>query len=106
MVLRLAPRPNKPLLSRTVDPQISSACAGFIEPQFSLKWKPEFPHGGQGCIKHRQFLLRFAKDRDGYRQRIRNAALNGEASLLTYNRVGVGSYQRSMGRFLGQKRKP
>jgi REP element-mobilizing transposase RayT len=30
----------------------------------------------------RQFLLRFAKDRDGYRQRLRDVALNVEAWLL------------------------
>jgi putative transposase len=33
----------------------------------------------------RQFLLRFAQDRDGYRQRLRQAILKVEASLLTYN---------------------
>jgi putative transposase len=33
----------------------------------------------------RKFLLRFAKDRDNYRRRLREAVLNSEASLLTYN---------------------
>jgi len=33
----------------------------------------------------RQFLLRFAKDRDGYRRRLREAVRSVEASLLTYN---------------------
>ncbi len=33
----------------------------------------------------RQFLLRFAKDRENYRRRLRQAALDSEASLLTYN---------------------
>ena len=34
---------------------------------------------------HRQFLLRFAKDRDGYRARLGEAAVNVDASLLTYH---------------------
>ncbi len=34
---------------------------------------------------NRQFLLRFVKDRDGYRRRLREAAQSVEASLLTYN---------------------
>jgi putative transposase len=33
----------------------------------------------------RQFLLRFAKDRDGYRRRLGEAVRSVEASLLTYN---------------------
>ena len=33
----------------------------------------------------RQFLLRFAKDRDGYRHRLREALRSVNASLLTYN---------------------
>jgi putative transposase len=33
----------------------------------------------------RQFLLRFAKDRDGYRHRLREAVRSVNASLLTYN---------------------
>ena len=34
---------------------------------------------------NRQFLLRFARDRDGYRRRLREALGDGEVSLLTYN---------------------
>src|SRR5436309_8780253 len=33
----------------------------------------------------RQFLFRFAKDRDGYRRRLREAIGSVGASLLTYN---------------------
>ena len=33
----------------------------------------------------RTFLLKFAKDRDGYRSRLREATRNVAASLLTYN---------------------
>ena len=33
----------------------------------------------------RKFLLKFARDRDGYRRRLRQAALEFEVSLLTYN---------------------
>jgi putative transposase len=33
----------------------------------------------------RRFLFRFAKDRDGYRRRLRESALSVKASLLTYN---------------------
>jgi putative transposase len=33
----------------------------------------------------RQFLLRFGKDRDGYRRRLREAVRDVDASLLTYN---------------------
>jgi putative transposase len=33
----------------------------------------------------RQFLLRFAKDRHGYRQRLRDAVRSTKASLLSYN---------------------
>lgn len=33
----------------------------------------------------RAFLLRFARDRDGYRGRLREAVLSVDASLLTYN---------------------
>ena len=33
----------------------------------------------------RQFLLRFARDRNGYRRRLRQASRGVEASILTYN---------------------
>lgn len=33
----------------------------------------------------REFLLKFARDRNRYRQRLREAARTGELSLLTYN---------------------
>jgi putative transposase len=35
----------------------------------------------------RQFLIRFAKDQDGYRRRLLEAVRSVEASLLTYNTV-------------------
>jgi hypothetical protein len=44
-----------------------------------------------GCIYHlthrchdRKYLLRFAKDRNGYRRRLREAVLRTRVSLLTY----------------------
>jgi hypothetical protein len=49
-------------------------------------------HLTQRC-HDRPFLLRFAKDRDGYRERLREAALNVDASLLTYN---ITSNQRGV----------
>ena len=33
----------------------------------------------------REFLFRFAKDREGYRRRLRDAALSSKASLLSYS---------------------